>query len=84
MAPVHMLGTLSSKCSEVNGGLLFITVQLNGHEVLRVMDTSATDTFLSDRLVKPLGLLVKYCSNRVKEVNFKSGVVRGRTKWILI
>lgn len=77
-----MLGTLSSECPKVCGWLLFITGQLIGHDVLTIVDTSATNTFLSDWMVKLLGLRVKYCSNHVKAMNTTSEVVGGRAKWV--
>ncbi|KAL0433553.1 UNVERIFIED_CONTAM: hypothetical protein Slati_2689600 [Sesamum latifolium] len=50
-------------------GLMMVAGQINGKEMKALVDTGATDNFVSDQVVHKLGLDVKPCDSQVKAVN---------------
>ncbi|KAL0433550.1 UNVERIFIED_CONTAM: hypothetical protein Slati_2689300 [Sesamum latifolium] len=50
-------------------GLMMVAGQINDKEMKALVDTGATDNFVSDRVVHKLGLDIKPCDSQVKAVN---------------
>lgn len=50
-------------------GLLYVKVRVNGQELNAMMDSSATNNFVSQRKVVKLGLTVAKNSSKLKAVN---------------
>ncbi|KAL0365512.1 UNVERIFIED_CONTAM: hypothetical protein Sangu_0648800, partial [Sesamum angustifolium] len=70
------LGTLqvqSRGCGEAHPkGLVMVPGRINGKEIKALVDTGATHNFVSDRVVRKLGLDVRTWDSRVKAVNSKA------------
>ncbi|KAK4434717.1 hypothetical protein Salat_0634500 [Sesamum alatum] len=63
-----------------NKGLMMVKVLINGKEQMSLVDTGATHTLISDRVVQKLRLDVKQCDSVVvKAVNTKEVSGRGIT-----
>ncbi|KAL0281710.1 UNVERIFIED_CONTAM: hypothetical protein Sradi_7294500 [Sesamum radiatum] len=60
--------------------LMMVACQINGKEIKALVDTGATDNFVSDRVVHKLGLDVKPIDSRVKAVNSETMPVSERSK----
>ncbi|KAL0381184.1 UNVERIFIED_CONTAM: hypothetical protein Sangu_0182700 [Sesamum angustifolium] len=76
-----------SGCGEAHPkGLVMVPGRINGKEIKALVDTGATHNFVSDRVVRKLGLDVRTWDSRVKAVNSKavpagkkSGVAEARS-----
>ncbi|KAL0303799.1 UNVERIFIED_CONTAM: hypothetical protein Sradi_6248000 [Sesamum radiatum] len=53
-------------------GLMMVTGRINGKKMKALVDTGATNNFVSNRVVHKLGLDVKHCDRQVKAVNSKA------------
>ncbi|GMI64864.1 hypothetical protein HRI_000155700 [Hibiscus trionum] len=81
------LAKLSSIISSVetkgpkDKGLMFVDITLAGQELDALVDTSASELFMSEQVAQGLGLRVEKASGSIKTVNCKStpiaGVARG-------
>lgn len=60
--------------------LMFVSVKLNGHEVPAMIDTGATDNFISVDCAKRCGLSLVKVNSRVKAVNSEAQPVAGVAK----
>ncbi|KAL0298168.1 UNVERIFIED_CONTAM: hypothetical protein Sangu_3157200 [Sesamum angustifolium] len=67
-----------SGCGEAHPkGLVMVPGRINGKEIKALVDTGATHNFVSDRVVRKLGLDVRTWDSRVKAVNSKAVPVSG-------
>ncbi|KAL0461313.1 UNVERIFIED_CONTAM: hypothetical protein Slati_0018900 [Sesamum latifolium] len=75
---LSVLQAESRVCGESHyKGLMMVAGQISGKEMKALVDTGATDNFVSDRVVHKLGLDVKPCDSQVKVVNSKAMPVSG-------
>ena len=77
VAPLQALGAMRSERPKVRHSLLFVDVTLNGRQMSALVDTGATNTFVSDRMIRTLELRVERSRSRLKAVNSKSQPMGG-------
>lgn len=75
--PLQMLNALTEEQSMDLKGLMFIQVTLNGKEVLAMVDTGATHTFIAQREVSNFDLKLFAHANKMKAVNSEAKPVLG-------
>lgn len=69
MKSVVPLGATQSERPKIHHGLLFMDVTLNGRQMSTLVDIGATNTFVSNQVVRHLELQVERYQNRLKVVN---------------
>lgn len=78
--PLRMVNALQTKEAVKSSSLLYVQVEINGHEVMAMVDTGATNNFVADRSVESLGLALRASTSRVKAVNSEAQVIKGSTE----
>ena len=61
-------------------GLNFISVEVNGHTVMAMVDSVATHNFMKDSISKRLGLTLEEPPNAIKAINSQMKKVIGKAK----
>ncbi|GAV90375.1 gag-asp_proteas domain-containing protein [Cephalotus follicularis] len=64
--------------------LLYVNLKVQGQQVLAMVDTGATHSFLADRMVTQLGLRVDKHGSRIKAVNSQAQAVAGMAHGVQI
>ncbi|KAL0386157.1 UNVERIFIED_CONTAM: hypothetical protein Sradi_3010000 [Sesamum radiatum] len=65
--PLQLLGALQEKPPKQV--LMYVRGQVNGKEVMAMLDTGATHNFVADQEIQKLGLTLAQHSSRIKAVN---------------
>ncbi|KAG6533506.1 hypothetical protein ZIOFF_007381 [Zingiber officinale] len=73
--PLELLTNISEDMVRAHSQLLHVSVMLNGKSAYAMVDTGATHTFVSAKLVQEFGLSVSKCSKYIKSVNAKAQAV---------
>lgn len=81
--PMQLLGAIQGH-EQVNSGLTYIEVLVNGVLVLAMVDTGATNNFVLDRMVKKLKLVLRENTTRMKAVNSEPMRVDEVAIWMLL
>ncbi|KAG6498516.1 hypothetical protein ZIOFF_038234 [Zingiber officinale] len=76
---IELLTNMSEDMVRAHSQLLHITIELNGKIVNVMVDTGATHTFVSAKLVKDYGLSIRKCPSYIKSMNAKAQAVVGMT-----
>ncbi|PPS10870.1 hypothetical protein GOBAR_AA09766 [Gossypium barbadense] len=58
-------------------GLMFIDINIAGRNESSLIDTGASDLFISEKAGKKLGLSIKKSNRKIKTINFKEGPTVG-------
>lgn len=77
--PMQLLNTITMEKPTPTKGLMYVMVRVNGVEVRAMLDTGATNNFLSEKVVKSLGLKVTQSTCKLKAVNSRASKVEGTT-----
>ncbi|KAL0452905.1 UNVERIFIED_CONTAM: Retrovirus-related Pol polyprotein from transposon.6 [Sesamum latifolium] len=56
---------------------MYVRVQVNGKEVMAILDTGTTHNFVADREIQKLGLTLAQHSSRIKAVNSEAKPIQG-------
>ena len=75
--PIRMLNALQTEEIVKTQGLLYMKVIINGHGVLAMVDTGATNSFVAERNVKLLGIELQPSTSQFKAVNSDAQQVGG-------
>ncbi|KAG6506505.1 hypothetical protein ZIOFF_031829 [Zingiber officinale] len=75
--PLELLTNMSEDMVRAHSQLLHVSVMLNGKSAYAMVDTGATHTFVSAKLVQEFGLSVSKCPKYIKSVNAKAQAVVG-------
>ena len=66
-----MLSSIKTKRSARQKGLMFMDIMVAGKKMNAIVDTKASNLFMSEIAAKKLGLRVKKYNGWIKTVNFK-------------
>ncbi|PON59961.1 Aspartic peptidase domain containing protein, partial [Trema orientale] len=77
MNPLQLLNTITTENQTHFKGLMYVMAWVNGREVTAMIDTGATNNFVSRRVADRLGLVVKRNSTKLKAVNSDAMPVHG-------
>ncbi|KAG6522526.1 hypothetical protein ZIOFF_019666 [Zingiber officinale] len=75
--PLELLTNMSEDMVRAHSQLLHVSVMLNGKSAYAMVDTGATHTFVSAKLVQEYGLSISKCPKYIKSVNAKAQAVVG-------
>ncbi|KAK4421846.1 hypothetical protein Salat_2135200 [Sesamum alatum] len=75
--PLQLLSALKEKPLPKHKGLMYVRVQLNGKEVMAMVDTGVTHNFVADREIQMLGRSLTQHSSRLEAVNSEAKPIRG-------
>ncbi|KAG6478499.1 hypothetical protein ZIOFF_061942 [Zingiber officinale] len=75
--PLELLTNMSEDMVRAHSQLLHVSVMLNGKSAYAMVDTGATHTFVSAKLVQEYGLSIRKCPKYIKSVNAKAQAVVG-------
>ncbi|KAG6517981.1 hypothetical protein ZIOFF_021381 [Zingiber officinale] len=75
--PLELLTNMSEDMVRTHSQLLHVSVMLNRKSAYAMVDTGATHTFVSAKLVQEFGLSVSKCPKYIKSVNAKAQAVVG-------
>ncbi|KAG6510926.1 hypothetical protein ZIOFF_028973 [Zingiber officinale] len=75
--PLELLTNMSEDMVRAHSQLLHVSVMLNGKSAYAMVDTGATHTFVSAKLVQEFGLSISKCPKYIKSVNAKAQAVVG-------
>ena len=75
--PIRMLNTLQTEEMVRTQGLTYVKVTINGHNVMAMVDTGSTNSFMADRNVKLLGIKLQPSTSHFKAVNANAQQVGG-------
>ncbi|KAK4423142.1 hypothetical protein Salat_1896900 [Sesamum alatum] len=70
--PLQLLSALQEKAAPKQKGLMYVRVQVNGKEVMAMVDSGATHNFVADYEIQMLGLSLTQYSSRLKAVNLEA------------
>ena len=76
---IQLLTAITTKQQVPLKGLMYMTAKVNGKAVQAILDTCATNNFVSLRMVDQLGLKITKSTSQVKAVNSKAQSIRGTT-----
>ncbi|KAH1091744.1 hypothetical protein J1N35_019001, partial [Gossypium stocksii] len=68
------LMVLISKKMDDNEGLMFVGINIAGQKRSTLVDTRASDLFISEKTAKKLGLSIKKSNRKMKMVNFEEAL----------
>ncbi|CAH9148831.1 unnamed protein product [Cuscuta epithymum] len=78
-SPLQLLTAMNERPQRVvNRGLMYVNVQINGVEILAMVDTGASHNFVAERLIPKLRLELEENSSKMKTVNAAARDVTGR------
>lgn len=79
MSPLQLLGALQTQKAKTPTprGLMYVSVVVNGQEVLAMVDTGATNNFVAEREVDKLKLNLQENASKIKAVNSEARPIRG-------
>ena len=63
-------------------GLMYVKVIINGHSVMAMVDTGATNSFVAEKNIKVLGLELQPSTSQIKAVNSDAQQV-GAMVWLV-
>ncbi|KAG6520213.1 hypothetical protein ZIOFF_017251 [Zingiber officinale] len=75
--PLELLTNMSEDMVRAHSQLLHVSVMLKGKSAYAMVDTGATHTFVSAKLVQEYGLSISKCPKYIKSVNAKAQAVVG-------
>ncbi|KAG6479323.1 hypothetical protein ZIOFF_062786 [Zingiber officinale] len=75
--PLELLTNMSEDMVRAHSQLLHVSVMLNRKSAYAMVDTGATHTFVSAKLVQEYGLSISKCPKYIKSVNAKAQAVVG-------
>ena len=81
--PLQLVNAITTENPSSFKGLMYLKVMVNGHAVQAMLDTGATNNFVSQRLVGSLGLTVSKCSSKIKAVNSGAQPIQGTAHSLL-
>lgn len=81
--PIQLLNAITVESKAPPKGLMYVTVTVNGRQVRAMLDTGATNNFVSQAMVDHLGLQVSKSPNQVKAVNSRAQNIQGTTTSVL-
>ena len=81
--PIQLLNALTTEQQVPLKGLMYVTARVNGKAVWAMLDTGATNNFVSLRMVDQLDLKVTKSTSQVKAVNSKAQEIQGTAISIL-
>ncbi|KAG6526884.1 hypothetical protein ZIOFF_008971 [Zingiber officinale] len=82
--PLELLTNMSEDMVRAHSQLLHVSVMLNGKSAYAMVDTGATHTFVSAKLVQEFGLSVSKWPKYIKSVNAKAQAVVGMAYNVLL
>lgn len=77
MNPIQLLNAITTKKQAQFKGLLYVKVRVNGQEVNAMMDSGATNNFVSQRKAGKLELTVAKNSSKLKAMNSEVRPIQG-------
>ncbi|KAG6478500.1 hypothetical protein ZIOFF_061943 [Zingiber officinale] len=75
--PLELLTNMSEDMVRAHSQLLHVSVMLNRKSAYAMVDTGATHTFVSAKLVQEYGLSIRKCPKYIKSVNAKAQAIVG-------
>lgn len=75
--PLRVLNTITVDSEAPSEELMYVNVEVNGQRVHAILDTGASNNFISQRVVKSLGLTVAKSSNRIKVIGANARPIHG-------
>ncbi|GAV91451.1 gag-asp_proteas domain-containing protein [Cephalotus follicularis] len=81
VAPLQLINVLRAVPPS---GLLYVNMRVQGHQVLAIVDTRATHSFLVERMVNQLSLKVDKHGSRIKAINSQAQAVAGMSHGVQI
>uniref|UniRef100_A0A803N8T1 Gag-asp_proteas domain-containing protein n=1 Tax=Chenopodium quinoa TaxID=63459 RepID=A0A803N8T1_CHEQI len=75
--PLGLLNVVRATTTNPYGGLLYVNVRVNGHDIKAMVDKGATHNFVSEGAAKRLDLPLSICTSRMKAVNSDVLVAKG-------
>uniref|UniRef100_A0A803L203 Reverse transcriptase/retrotransposon-derived protein RNase H-like domain-containing protein n=1 Tax=Chenopodium quinoa TaxID=63459 RepID=A0A803L203_CHEQI len=75
--PLSLFNVVRATTTDPYGGLLYVDVRVNGHDIKAMVDTGATHNFVSEGAVKKLDLPLSSCISRIKAMNSDALVAKG-------
>uniref|UniRef100_A0A803N1U0 Uncharacterized protein n=1 Tax=Chenopodium quinoa TaxID=63459 RepID=A0A803N1U0_CHEQI len=76
--PIGLLNAVRATTNDPYGGLMYVDVHVNGHDIKAMVDTGATHKFVSEGGAKKLDLPLSGCTSRMKAMNSDALVAKGR------
>lgn len=76
--------TSMSECATVISKLMHKVVKVNGVNIIVMMDTRTTHTFVSSKLVHKYRFRVSKCPNYLKKINTQAQVIIGMTYELMV
>lgn len=64
--------------------LLYVNINIRGEKLLALIDSSVTNNFIVERLVRDFGLAVEACNHQIKAVNLVAQVVHSMASGVQI
>lgn len=77
MNPLQLLNAITTKKQTQFKGLLYVKVRVNGQELNAMMDSSATNNFMSQRKAGKMRLTVAKNSSKLKAMNSEVRRIQG-------
>jgi hypothetical protein len=79
LMPMQLLNALTVEKEGSRKGLMYTSVHINGKEVVTMLDTGATNSFVAMSEAKRLGLKVERSVSQLKSVNSEAKPIQGVT-----
>lgn len=74
---LQLLNAIKAENGVPRKGLVYVAAPINGKMIFAMMDTGASDNFISKTMIKSLGLNVSEHSSQIKVVNSQAQPILG-------